>query len=230
MSLEPSRNCSVELVQMNCLFILGGCFWVGFPDLNIGKRMARWGRTRRGDGWIQTTLARFYPLNNVRLGLSPDYGWRTPPRPTPLSRFWEESLICFASRNSPSMPRRLYSYTSYPLAFNSVSMPPPPEHRHLGLKMEPQVRLRLATECSWTVQMATCFNHLFLIEVCIDWVEWHARGLAQLSQGISSETHTHIYIYIYMLWSYYLGQVLPFQVLLSGPSRCYYLGQVVFSL
>ena len=37
-------------------------------------------------------------------------------------------------------------------------------------------------------------------------------------------------IYIYMLWSYYLGQVWPFQVLLSGPSRCYYLGQVVFSL
>ena len=40
----------------------------------------------------------------------------------------------------------------------------------------------------------------------------------------------YIYIYIYMLWSYYLGQVWPFQVLLCGPSRCYYLGQVVFSL
>ena len=29
-------------------------------------------------------------------------------------------------------------------------------------------------------------------------------------------THTHIYIY--MLWCYYLGQVWPFEVLLSGPS------------
>ena len=39
----------------------------------------------------------------------------------------------------------------------------------------------------------------------------------------------HIYIYIYMLWSYYLGQVWPFQVLFSGPSRCCCLSQVVFS-
>ena len=27
-----------------------------------------------------------------------------------------------------------------------------------------------------------------------------------------------VYIYIYMLWCYYLGQVWPFEVLLSGPS------------
>ena len=40
--------------------------------------------------------------------------------------------------------------------------------------------------------------------------------------------HVCMCTYIYMLWSYYLGQVWPFQVLLSGPSRCYYLGQVVF--
>ena len=44
------------------------------------------------------------------------------------------------------------------------------------------------------------------------------------------ERESETCIYIYMLWSYYLGQVWAFQVLLSGPSRCYYLGQVVFSL
>ena len=31
-----------------------------------------------------------------------------------------------------------------------------------------------------------------------------------------------IYIYIYMLWYYYLGQVWPFEVLLSGPSLLFY--------
>ena len=44
---------------------------------------------------------------------------------------------------------------------------------------------------------------------------------------LSPCAHTHIYIY--RLWSYCLGQVWPFEVLLSGPSRCYYLGQVVFA-
>ena len=33
---------------------------------------------------------------------------------------------------------------------------------------------------------------------------------------------------IYMLWIYYLGQVWPFQMLLSGPSRCYYFGPSLF--
>ena len=32
------------------------------------------------------------------------------------------------------------------------------------------------------------------------------------------ESYIYIYIYIYMLWCYYLGQVWPFEVLLSGPS------------
>ena len=31
-------------------------------------------------------------------------------------------------------------------------------------------------------------------------------------------TCIHVYIYTYMLWCYYLGQVWPFEVLLSGPS------------
>ena len=31
-------------------------------------------------------------------------------------------------------------------------------------------------------------------------------------------TAIYVYIYIYMLWCYYLGQVWPFEVLLSGPS------------
>ena len=31
-------------------------------------------------------------------------------------------------------------------------------------------------------------------------------------------THIAMYTYIYMLWCYYLGQVWPFEVLLSGPS------------
>ena len=34
----------------------------------------------------------------------------------------------------------------------------------------------------------------------------------------SRSVMSHIYIYIYMLWCYYLGQVWPFEVLLSGPS------------
>ena len=34
--------------------------------------------------------------------------------------------------------------------------------------------------------------------------------------------YTYIYIYIYMLWCYYLGQVWPFEVLLSGPSLFFY--------
>ena len=38
----------------------------------------------------------------------------------------------------------------------------------------------------------------------------------------------YICVYIYMLWSYYLGQVWGFPKLLSGPSQCYYLGQVCF--
>ena len=36
---------------------------------------------------------------------------------------------------------------------------------------------------------------------------------------------TMVYIYIYVLWSYYLGQVWPFEGLLSGPSKGYYLCQ-----
>ena len=33
-----------------------------------------------------------------------------------------------------------------------------------------------------------------------------------------SSIYIHTYTYIYMLWCYYLGQVWPFEVLLSGPS------------
>ena len=42
------------------------------------------------------------------------------------------------------------------------------------------------------------------------------------------EREREIHIYIYMLWRYYLGQVWPFEGLLSGPSEGYYLGQVCF--
>ena len=34
--------------------------------------------------------------------------------------------------------------------------------------------------------------------------------------------YTRCHIYIYMLWCYYLGQVWPFEVLLSGPSLLFY--------
>ena len=34
--------------------------------------------------------------------------------------------------------------------------------------------------------------------------------------------YMYIYIYIQMLWCYYLGQVWPFEVLLSGPSLFFY--------
>ena len=37
--------------------------------------------------------------------------------------------------------------------------------------------------------------------------------------------HTYIYIYACWLWIYYLGQVWPFEGLLSGSSKGYYLGQ-----
>ena len=39
----------------------------------------------------------------------------------------------------------------------------------------------------------------------------------------------YIYVCVCVLWSYYLGQVWPFQGLLSGPSRGYYLGQFVLA-
>ena len=45
---------------------------------------------------------------------------------------------------------------------------------------------------------------------------------------LGPDNNSTAHIYIYMLWSYYLGQVWGFPKLLSGPSQCYYLGQVCF--
>ena len=43
--------------------------------------------------------------------------------------------------------------------------------------------------------------------------------LLEISTWNATRRHIYIiYIYIYMLWCYYLGQVWPFEVLLSGPS------------
>ena len=56
-------------------------------------------------------------------------------------------------------------------------------------------------------------------------------GLAPLVSSehlIDNSVYVYAYVYIYMLWSYYLGQVWGFPKLLSGPSQCYYLGQVCF--
>ena len=45
---------------------------------------------------------------------------------------------------------------------------------------------------------------------------------ANLGPGFDSTACIYIYIYMHMLWCYYLGQVWPFEVLLSGPSLFFY--------
>ena len=54
-----------------------------------------------------------------------------------------------------------------------------------------------------------------------------SKHTAWQNKGCQPET---VPVYVCMLWSYYLVQVWPSQVLLSGPSRCYYLVQVYFWL
>ena len=58
------------------------------------------------------------------------------------------------------------------------------------------------------------FFIVFLRSMCTkqtahSWTYWRKKR---------PKLNTTAYIYIYMLWCYYLGQVWPFEVLLSGPS------------
>ena len=46
----------------------------------------------------------------------------------------------------------------------------------------------------------------------------HTHTHKHLKNTERLQIYTCMYIYIYMLWCYYLGQVWPFEVLLSGPS------------
>ena len=56
----------------------------------------------------------------------------------------------------------------------------------------------------------------------------YLSGWIKFPHGPPSKIREIYTVYIYMLWSYYLGQVWGFSKLLSGPSQCYYLGQVCF--